>query len=247
MNVDVIVTTTCRPHLQRTFRSFLRRVRCTEPYRFIVNIDVLHPDYLPRTLAFLESLGITDVNINHEPGAFHEGHTRAINHLYSRITSPVFFHLQDDWIFRRNLDLDPLIRLMREHPHIDHIRLSKMTIPRREWLYHLSERPDEACMADHHQHEIDGIPLVHARTWSFNPSLARTRIARCFTDIPIGTRAETYICREYARRLDRDGCYIYGRIGDPAMVRDIGRARHKRVTKTVGKALRQVTAYAGLG
>jgi len=236
--MDVIVTSTCRHHIKRTLRSFFDNVTSSQDFNFVVNIDVLKPAYLPKLMRYLESLGISDINVNLEPGNFHEGLARAIKYLYRRVTSPVFFHLEDDWLFLKRIDLDPLIQLMHDHPHIDHIRLSRSTIPERGWLYHLSERPSEEFMADHHNVEIDGIELVQTHTWSFNPSLARANVAKCFTDIPAGTEAEKYTCHEYAKRFDHDGCYLYGRIGDSAAVKDIGRSRYSHVTKKIGNMAR---------
>ena len=35
--------------------------------------------------------------------------------------------------------------------------------------------------------------------------------------------AEKLICKEYERAFGNKGCYFYGRIGDKAIIRDIGR------------------------
>jgi len=225
--MDVILTSTCRSTIVKTLESFKKNVHYSGDVHFILNIDVLSKNkkYFSTLMGFLKKLMITDININENPGGFHEGHTKAICYLYRRIESPIFFHLQDDWVFLKKINLDPLMEIMNKYVDIDHIRFSKEKIKEKTWLYHLSEEVSDEYLVPNTELNIDGLPFVHTLTWSFNPSLARTSVVKKFTNIPEGIRAETFICKNYPIIFNHQGTYIYGKIGSPPTVKDIGRNR----------------------
>jgi hypothetical protein len=230
--LEVIVTSSCRPTIEKTIRSFLEKASFSGGVRFIVHIDVLHREHLGRLRKFLGRMGITDVTINHAPGLPLDNQRRAVCLLFDKLSSPFFFHLEDDWVFLRPVDLDALVGLMRNHPFIDHIRLSKERIKPKAWLYHTSEDISEEVLADNAQVEIGGIALVKTHTWSFNPSLARTEVVKRFVSLPAGWyNAEQYLSRHYPEAAPRRGVYILGRIGDPPLVRDIGRNRLRQALR----------------
>jgi len=227
--LDVIVTSTCRKIIVKTIESFKKNVSCSEGYNFIVNVDVLHPRYLPSLMRYLKKNGITDIRINKKAEGFCNAFAQANTYLYGQIKTPFYFHLEDDWIFLRKVNLDPLIRLMEKYRHIDHIRFSKEKIKEKAWLYYLSADVSDEYLEPNKQVEIDGIPLVQTPTWSTNPSLARTEVIKNFINIPRDVSLEQFICSNYPRTFKRRGTYIYGKIGDPRFVLDIG--RNKFLTK----------------
>ncbi|GBD95570.1 MAG TPA: hypothetical protein ENG83_13865 [Nitrospirae bacterium] len=225
------MTSTCRKTIERTFHSFFKYVSCDEKFRFIVHIDVLNPRYLPDLMDFLkktsESYGVDIIHkVNSNPSAnYYEAHSRAVGYLFSCIESLHYFHLEDDWIFLKKIDLNPLIVLMKKYPYIDHIRFSKKNIPERSWLYHISDVVSEEFLIPNKEVIIDDITLVELPLWSFNPHLGRTSVVKHFTDLPIRENPEKYICHKYSHFAENGKIYMYGRIGDGASVRDIGRNR----------------------
>lgn len=221
--LDVIITSSCRNTIIRTLNSFQKSVSYAGNYNYIVNVDVLNRKYLPSLLRYFEKMKITNIHINENPKGFNHSHTKAICYLYGKVNTPVFFHLQDDWIFLKKIELDPLIKLMEKYSYIDHIRFSKEKIKERAWLYYLSDEVSEEYLVPNKQVGIDGISVVQTPTWSFNPSLVRTSVAKKFTNISEGTRAETYICKNYPTMLNHQGTYIFGKIGDSRTVKDTGR------------------------
>jgi hypothetical protein len=221
--LDVIMTSSCRSTIIRTIGSFLKNVHYSGGYNFIINVDVLHENYLPTLMNYLKKMKINNVRINKDIAKFNRAFLKAVTYLYGQIKTPFYFHLEDDWIFLRKVNLDPLIDLMEKHPYIDNIRFSKEKIKEKAWMFHLSDVVSDEFLVPNKQVEIDGIPLVQTPTWSTNPSLARTAVVKEFINIPEDTRLESYICNNYPRIFKHQGTYIYGKIGDPRIVLDIGR------------------------
>ncbi len=230
--LDVIITSTCRKTIVRALKSFFKNVSCSEKFNFIVNIDVLNPGYLSSLLLYLKKCKITDISINNRPKDYIENHTRALCCLFKRIETPHFFHLEDDWIFFKKINLDSLICLMQRHSYIDQIRFSKEKIKEKAWLYYLSDEIKEEYLLPNIQVEIDGIPLVQTPAWSFNPSIARTSAIKNFTDMPSSAMGpEIYICKAYPKIFNHQGTYIYGRIADGPAVKDIGRNNFRQLLR----------------
>jgi len=236
--LDVIMTSTCRKTIEKTIESFFNNVFYSDGYHFIIHIDVLNPKYLNREKEYLKEVerktgSKVNVTINTSLSKnFHENLTNATNYLFRQIRTKFYLHLQDDWVFLKKVNLEPLIKLMEEHPNIDHIRFSKEKIKEKSWLYHLSGEVSEEYLAPNEEVVIDGIPLVKTPVWSFNPHIGRTSIIKNFIDIPIGVRAETYVCHLYPKATNNNGIYLKGRIGDDPIVKDIGRNKlRQRIRK----------------
>ncbi|MFA5099975.1 MAG: hypothetical protein WC547_03730 [Candidatus Omnitrophota bacterium] len=223
--LDVIITSSCRRNIEATIESFLSRVRCSLPFRFLVNVDVLDQRYLDKELAYLQHKGIKDINLNRSAaGGFPANLGRALLFLFGKIESPFFFHLEDDWKFLRDVNLDPLLALMEKHPKIDHIRLNKERIRNKAWLYYRSEEITPEYLRDNLQCRIDNIDLVLSYGWSFNPSLNRSSFVKtCADKQQMLKDPESYVCRTYEDTHENTGTYIYGRIGDRPLVLDTGR------------------------
>ena len=224
--LDVLITSTCRKTIEPTLKGFLAKVSCPRGFRFVVNIDVLDPGYLERELAFLKGMGITEIMVNREVVSPGVNHARAVTRLFNSVRSPFFFFLEDDWLFLRRVDLDPLVNLMERYPFIDHIRFSKEKIKKRAWLYYVSQEISEDVLRDNTQADLDGIPLVKSWGWTFNPGLNRSALLKDFGGNGIvEASAEVWVSRRYQEVYKNRGVYIYGHIGEPAAVKDLGRDR----------------------
>jgi len=219
--LDVIITSTGRRTIIPTLKSFREKIVFSGKYNFIVNIDALHKKDLHKVIKFLSKEGFNNININIEGSSI--GHAKAINYLFNKIKTPFFFHLEDDWLFFKEVNLDQLIQIMVKHSEIDHIRLSKRTIRSEAWLYYKSNRIKGEEFVPKENVLIEELSLVKTSIWSFNPSLNRTNIAKQLLEIPLGINPEIYLCKKYYEEVGRDGCYIYGKIGDKAIIKDIGR------------------------
>lgn len=238
--IDVIITSTCRPTLAACLKSFKTRVRCSEGFNFLVNIDVRQETRLPQTLETLKKHGIFDIRINHYPAPPPDGHVDAVNHLYGKVKARYYFSLEDDWIFLRDIDLDRYIALMDGEPLVDHIRLSKERIREYSWLYYLSVEDLPQFRRPNRDMVLHSVPLVKAHTLSFNPSLNRSHTVQSMLPIPRGVNPEQYLCAEYEKRYAARGAYIAGRIGDGPAVRDIGRNQVKEALRKLKQRLRNI-------
>jgi len=236
--LDVIMSSSCRSTIIRTLESFLKNVSYSGGYNFIVNIDVLNPGYLPVLMSYLKKRGIKNIRINTDLRKFDSAFTKVVTYLYGQVKTPFFFHLEDDWVFLKKIRLDPLVQLMENHSFIDHIRFSKERIKKKAWMYHLSDKVSDEYLVPNKQMEIDGISLVQTPTWSTNPSLVRSKVVKEFTSIPENMKLEKYICNNYPRMFPYQGTYIYGKVGDPRLVLDIGRNRIRERLRKIKYILR---------
>lgn len=221
--LDVIITSTCRKTIERTLNSFLENVYCSDKLRFLVNIDVKNPKYLPRLTNFLHNMGINEFRVNHNPKPQLIGQTEAINYLYPKVLSPYYFNLEDDWIFRKKINLDSLIALMNDHENIHHIRFNKERTKDYAWLYHLSDKDSSQYRLPNKDTVINDFNLAQTHVWSFNPSLVRTSILKKMLPVPTDANSEKYLCHKYDEIFRSSGAYILGKIGDSPIVSDIGR------------------------
>lgn len=224
--IDVIITSTCRKSIVTTMESFHRNISYSGNFRFLVNIDVINnSDYLPELMSFLNDYGIDDIAVNRNPLEWPKGLTAATNYLYSKVESKYYFNLQDDWIFLKKINIDPLIELMDTHEDIHHIRFDKQRTRNYSWLYHKSDRDIPEFRKPNVNVNINNMKLVTNYVWSFNPSFSRTSTMKKFLPVPAEKRAETYFCSKFDELFSANGAFIYGRIGDNPTARDIGRNR----------------------
>jgi len=236
--LDVIITSTCRKTIENTLESFTRNVKCSDAFRYIVNVDVKNPKYLDRLNWFLAGKGIRDVRINQHPAEMPRAHAEAINYLFNRVRSPFFFHLEDDWLFLKKIDLDPMIEIMQNHDDIDQIRFNKQRTKDYAWLYHISTEDIPKYRKPNRNTVLNGMNMVQTWVWSFNPSIGRTATVQSVMPFPPFPNPEKYLCYRYDKIYGTRGAYIWGRIGDRAAVRDIGYERLillKRIKRKIVK------------
>jgi hypothetical protein len=171
-------------------------------------------------LGFLKDEGITDVHVNTGTRTF----ANAVSYLLKAVETEFYFHLEDDWVFLKQMDITPLVLLMRTHSHIAQIRFSKEPLvrPDSRTIEKLAER-GELYLLPGQQSFMDGIPLIESGIWSLNPHLARASIAKQFCGIPHNINPENYLFRQYVRGFGANGLFTYGVYGDSAYVKDIGR------------------------
>lgn len=216
--IDVLVTSTCRMTIKRTLESFTDRVTSSDGFRFLVNIDVVHPWRLEQVQNVLHDFGITQYRVNDKP----QGHAAAVSALYEMIESDYYFSLEDDWIFCRDIDLDVIKSIMEQNYDIDIIRLNKEINPEKEWLYHKSDYKNKEYVHLTPK-DFNGYTLLQNVTWTFNPSLARYSTLKAMLPIPIDVNPEQYLCHRYDEYYRSRGSYIWGAVGDSRCIRDIGR------------------------
>ena len=242
--IDVTITGSGRwNYLASTVKTFNRLVHCSEGFRFFVSDDAgydLESDPARKMIPKI--------------GWFHEwffpraqDYGECVKWLWTRVESDLFFHLQDDWVFKEKMDLDPLIALMRKNKDINQIRFNKRTIQSR--LKQERGGPKGGYLKTNVA--IDGIKLVATPYWAMHPSLCRTAFVRSkrltFSEMSGNWKPnkwERYWLEEVFKDVNRAnladyrkkvGTYYYGQIGDPVRILHIGseRALTKRHTPRV--------------
>jgi len=167
--LDVIITASGRDTIFRTIESFLTNVKYAGEFRFIINIDVCRKGSLTQIIKYVKNLNLKYFNVNYQP----KGFTNALSSTLKQIESTFYFHLEDDWVFLKEIQLDPLIELLQKNNNVNHVRFSKRKIRDYNELFYCPPlrgiyRPKKKNIV------IDGIQLVNCIAYSANPNISRT-------------------------------------------------------------------------
>jgi hypothetical protein len=220
--IDVIVTSTCRKHFLKTYKSFIMNIEYDGSLRFIVNVDVhdKNKKWLPKLLKIFKEKQINDVHINDEKPS----HAGAINYLFNKIETEFYFHLEDDWIFLNKIKLDPILKIMKKYEWVHSIRFNKEKIIKvNPSIIREYSKRKELYLLPGEEVKLDSIDLVKTSIWSLNPHIGRSSTAKKFLNIPEGINPEDFITKKYPQVIGTDGLFIYGNIGEGHIVQDIGR------------------------
>lgn len=121
--MDVLITASSRPQcLVRTMDAFLKHIKYSKPFRFIIHEDFVFRKQSVETLRYIR-----------ESGLFHEvmcskspiGLGRAIVRIFPKVKTKYVFYLQDDWEFERSVNLDDVVGVMDNYPDINQIFFNK--------------------------------------------------------------------------------------------------------------------------
>jgi len=210
--LDVTITATLRPELlERTLQSFRESVNSSWGFRCLLNVDPVGGgslDQLTRTAqAHFDHIVIRTPK--------KADWLNAIKWLWMRVKSPVFFHLEDDWVFNRPVSADSVVDIFEQEKKLGYLCLRKKSIKAgaeqqigNEWITYRKR--------------------VHGQRLGLQPSFWRRRLAR---DI-VALLPET--TRRSPEKLMREGecCEAavmqwkdadYGKINTEPWVTDIGR------------------------
>ncbi|QKV94912.1 aminotransferase class III-fold pyridoxal phosphate-dependent enzyme [Streptomyces sp. NA02950] len=113
--VELTTTSTRRPTLIRTYRSFFRHCHYSGCFRVLVTIDPAYPvsdSEADSVRDFLRDIRTVDdrvCSVVVEEFPRHIGLQGALSVLFAHTRAPVGIHLEDDWEFYRDVDLNALI------------------------------------------------------------------------------------------------------------------------------------------
>ena len=124
--MDIVITACLRPRvLRQTLTSFCKYL-FTNPrhYRVILNVDPIGESNTnwKQVKKVIEDFKFGELVINHPSRA---SYGAAVIWCWSQVTSPYFFHLEDDWVLLNKVNMDDLISIMEHNNNIAQIRLSK--------------------------------------------------------------------------------------------------------------------------
>jgi len=119
--IDITITATQRADvLERTLATFKKNLFRDAGARIIINIDPVGPDQ--------NSLKVLDVARAYFPVQYirtpvKAEFSKAFVWTWRQICSEFVFHLEDDWELMRQVDLDAMIRIMKNNPDLAVLRL----------------------------------------------------------------------------------------------------------------------------
>ena len=218
--LDVVVTSSGRDTIFPTIESFFSKVKYSGEFRFIVNVDLCTSKHLSNIVSLFKGLNFKCLNINYRP----QGFTRAVAFVLSRVETPLYFHLEDDWIFLKELDIDPLLKLFDRFQSLNHICFSKKTILYYNELFYLRKLRIVPMDCDKFKTEnvtFGDIPLVKTITYSANPNISRTDHFRRLWHVDFLNIEQQFALQNFLLG-NRRGYYILGNIGDEPTVQHIG-------------------------
>lgn len=106
-NVTLCLTIGLRPHLLRqTLESLLSRVQ----FEHIIAINDFRDEETNLVFKELCPDGIL-INLPEQVG-----HHKAVDEMYSRVTTPYIFHCEDDWLFDQPVEIEKYIETLSLHP-----------------------------------------------------------------------------------------------------------------------------------
>ena len=220
MRIDITTTATLRPQLlDRTYDSFKKRLfKNKHECRAIINIDPIGEKCSYRDVVKVAKKHFNDViyNVPDEPSF-----PKAWIWCWKQVEADYVFHLEEDWLLLRDVDIDHMIGILQENKKIAALRMAKMDI---NSLHFFSSKYVQR----------DGYLLALNRKKSFggNPQLVRGDFVKATRSLMIDDRnpekqfrAGTPVVFTVVSRWDYA---VYGKLGDRMLVEDIGRTWRRR-------------------
>lgn len=122
--IDITMTAVKRPEILRiTLKSFCDNIFTErDRYRLIINIDNIGEKVKPKVIIKICNLFFKDEQIVYRvvPPSF----SNAVIWTWSQVEAPWVFHLEDDWIINRPVDINDMIKIMKTHS-LTSLRLNK--------------------------------------------------------------------------------------------------------------------------
>ena len=263
-SIDVIAMTggggfRAKMLLTDTLGSFHEMVRFSGPMRILVHDDPIYLKPLhqkgkrfrdnlasrARCLEFRQWLLANSQRLKIDQIIFSDDWQHiggSIETLLSHVRSPIYCHLEDDFIFLKPINLDAILPCFKNDT-VNMIRFNRLRNEVNWWDTIL--RP---C-------QMAAIDLLAVNSWSFNPSLVRTAKMREFLklayvkryraseDILVGAYRSDIAANGFEAAHRKWGTFIYGQIGDGPAVQHIG----KRVIEESSTASSRSDASGILG
>ena len=118
--IEIVTTAVGRAEiLYRTYKSFKQYLFKDHPVRLIINIDPVGPDSQEKVLEVARRFfPVHKARMPEEPWF-----PSAFKWAWEQTSAEYVFHLEDDWELLRDVDLDDMLRIMKQHPKLAHLRL----------------------------------------------------------------------------------------------------------------------------
>jgi len=218
--IDITMTAVLRPLLLSHTLISIKEKICrgdTSRYRLIINVDPIGEDVDQLKVIKTAKKNFDNVvyNLPDKPSFPH-----AVRWVWSKVEAPYVFHIEDDWSFSREIDVDHMINILKSHKDLSSLRLYKYKTPTSKTIFTF------ACKWHYHK---EGFYLAAdwKKQFGLNPILIKKEfIDQALPHMRDDTNPEKQFrySREYMRPIIKKWKYgIYSKPGDEAAVVDIGR------------------------
>jgi hypothetical protein len=142
--IDITMTSVIRPDLmESTLKTITDKVcKDRDGFRLILNVDPVGEKIKPMKVIKVAQKYFDDVvyNIASEPSF-----PKAVKWVWSQVTAPYTFHWEDDVEILRKIDVDHMIKILKDHQKLSSLRLYKGSTPKNKkifytfncrWIYH---------------------------------------------------------------------------------------------------------------
>ena len=141
--IDITMVSVLRPDLIRqTLTSINTNIIKGEKerYRLIINIDPIGEKTKPMKIVKLASQFFDNITYNI---AKSPSFPKAVKWVWKQVEADYVFHIEDDWLINRKIDVDNMINILDKYPKLSSLRLYKYKTPKRKkfstfkchWIY----------------------------------------------------------------------------------------------------------------
>lgn len=217
--IDITMTGVIRPDiLNRTLESIVKNIcQDRDGFRLVLNIDPIGESIKPAKVIKTARKYFDDLifNIPKTPSF-----AKAVKWVWSNSDAPYVFHIEDDWIINRQIDVDDMINILKKYEKLSSLRLYKNKMPKRKkvttfacsWVYN----EEGFYLAKDWRKQFGLNPILIKREF-INQALPRMRDT-------VNPEKQFRYSQEYMRKVIKDWQYgMYTNPGDKALVTDIGR------------------------
>ncbi len=217
--IDITMTAVIRPALlDRTLKSITEKIcRDRDGFRLVLNVDPIGEATKPMKVVRTAKKYFDDVifNIPKTPSF-----AKAVKWVWANSDAPYVFHIEDDWLINRDIDVDNMIDILKKYEKLSSLRLYKYKTPKRNkittfespWVYN----QDGFYLAKKWEKQFGLNPILIKREF-INQALPRMRD-------DVNPEKQFRFSQKYMKTVIKDWQYgIYSNPGDKALVTDIGR------------------------
>jgi len=218
--IDITMVAVLRPELIRqTLTSINTNIIKGEKerYRLIINIDPIGEKIKPMKIVKEASQFFDNITYNI---AKSPSFPKAVKWVWKQVEADYVFHIEDDWLINRKIDVDNMINILDKYPKLSSLRLYKSPTPKRKRIRTF------LCGWNYNK---EGFYL--AEKWQKQFGLNPILIKKAFIEEALPRMIDTVnpekqfrVSQKYMRPVIEKWQYgLYTKPGDPALVLDIGR------------------------
>jgi hypothetical protein len=222
------MTATLRPQLiKTTLKSFSKNVIRDIPireFRLILNVDPIGEDVKQKVIYKIARKFIPNIVVIYpETPCF----SRAVMNVWKQVESDFVFHLEEDWIFNRKVNLNNMISILNNNKKLSSLRLLKLDNPNDKRVFFFRSLWD---------YQPEGYYISHPDSWKkcfgLNPILIRKKFIQEALPLMVEElnpekqfRYSNYRMRYFLQKWQYG---IYAKPGETATISDIGRTWMKQ-------------------